>query len=379
MIKPPWAKGALLLILFWAICNGIGAQSISWNWLNGSENPTRFPTHGIQNVPGGFNTPGRIFNGQTWTAKNGDLWLFGGYGSGADTRSREGWLNDLWKFDGVNWTWISGSKEINKPGVYGTQNQPDSTSRPGGRSYGCTWVDSAGNFWLYGGTGYDADSNLGNLSDLWMYDGTDWTWVSGTKGVYEKGVYGPKGSFDSNYTPGVRSEALSWSDKEGNFYLFGGVAYDVSGTRGGSNQIWKFNGKEWAWIHGDSTANPTPHRVKIGAASKYNRPGWMANPTGAVDALGNFWLFGGYGLDKNGEKTGFLQDLWKFDGTNWTHVKGKLLVDQPGVFGAKGVSGSSYIPACRNKMTSWIDPGGNFHRLWWVQLYLWRIAIWYTQ
>src|SRR5260370_31459256 len=38
--------------------------------------------------------------------------------SGAGT---QGDLNDLWKFDGTNWTWVSGSDLINQPGVFGTK------------------------------------------------------------------------------------------------------------------------------------------------------------------------------------------------------------------------------------------------------------------
>src|SRR5690606_10048422 len=47
-----------------------------------------------------------------------------------------GYLNDLWKFDGTNWIWIAGSKEINQPGDYGTKGEPKSTNSPGARC-GC--------------------------------------------------------------------------------------------------------------------------------------------------------------------------------------------------------------------------------------------------
>jgi len=29
------------------------------------------------------------------------------------------------------------------------------------------WVDSNGNFWLFGGAGSDVEGNFGNLNDLW--------------------------------------------------------------------------------------------------------------------------------------------------------------------------------------------------------------------
>ena len=37
----------------------------------------------------------------------------------------------------------------------------------------------------------------------------------------------------------------------------------------------------------------------------------------AVDSQGNFWLFGGLGFTTTAT-AGKLNDVWKFDGTNWT-------------------------------------------------------------
>lgn len=42
-------------------------------------------------------------------------------------------LNDLWRFDGTNWAWISGSNRKLQVGVYGTLRTPDVANIPGGR------------------------------------------------------------------------------------------------------------------------------------------------------------------------------------------------------------------------------------------------------
>ena len=69
-----------------------------------------------------------------------------------------GMLNDLWKFDGTNWTWISGSNQINQPGNYGIKGVPHPDNVPGGRQYAAAWIDSSDNLLLFGGY----DNSTGN-------------------------------------------------------------------------------------------------------------------------------------------------------------------------------------------------------------------------
>jgi hypothetical protein len=60
-------------------------------------------------------------------------------------------LNDLWKFDGYNWTWVSGSKFRNHNGTYGIQGIPDESNIPPSRVGALGWTDINGNLWLFGG------------------------------------------------------------------------------------------------------------------------------------------------------------------------------------------------------------------------------------
>ena len=121
--------------------------------------------------------------------------MFGGFGY--DKNGQLGLLNDLWKFTGGNWVFVSapvpGSDTINKNGVYGTQGTRAAGNTPGSRQTAATWKDASGNLWLFGGEGNDATGTAnGVLNDLWEYDITSnqWTWVTGSNAANQDGNYG---------------------------------------------------------------------------------------------------------------------------------------------------------------------------------------------
>jgi hypothetical protein len=79
--------------------------------------------------------------------------------------SGNSYFNDLWQFDGQEWTWVSGNDQPNQEGVYGEKGVPDSNNVPGGRKAEACWVDNSGNIWIFGGSGYPANSSSpGNQS-----------------------------------------------------------------------------------------------------------------------------------------------------------------------------------------------------------------------
>ena len=152
-----------------------------WAWMSGSNTlPTSCPLGGICNWPGVYgtkgtaaagNTPGSRASTVTWTNQDGTLWLFGGNGS--DANNVAGFLNDFWKFDPAasEWTWMSGSSMLGASsaiaGVYGTLGSAAAGNLPGSRTEGVGWTDINGNFWLFGGSGSDAQGLIGYLNDLW--------------------------------------------------------------------------------------------------------------------------------------------------------------------------------------------------------------------
>jgi hypothetical protein len=229
-----------------------------WAWMSGSStedsNYTQPGVYGTLGQAGSANTPGARDLASSWTDKNGDLWLFGGQGS--DTSDKSGDLNDLWKFDTSTneWTWMGGSNTFvpldcgtyagayvcfnGEPGIYGTLGTPAAANTPGGRYGASTWMDSNGNIWLFGGPGYDAAGNYNNLNDLWQLNSTthQWTWVGGINVGTLSAVYGTLGTPAAANIPGGRGGAATWTDKNGNFWLFGGEG----GTLNYLNDMWEF-------------------------------------------------------------------------------------------------------------------------------------------
>ena len=205
------------------------------------------------------------------------------------------------------WTWVSGSNVANASGTYGTQGTAAAANVPGARYSPASWIDASGNHWLFGGSGYDSAGTVGDLNDLWKFDGTHWTWVSGSNTATAKGVYGTQGIAAAANVPGARAYAVSWIDANGNFWLFGGNGYDSAGTSGNLNDLWKFDGTHWTWVSGSNTVNASGVYGTKGAAAAANVPGARGYAASWIDG----WFFGGYGNDSTGA-VGDLNDLWKY-------------------------------------------------------------------
>jgi len=236
------------------------------------------------------------------------------------------------------WTWVSGDSTTDEAGVYGT-----SSDKPGARDSSVSWTDPDGNFWLFGGLGYDTDGISGNLNDLWKFDGAKWEMVSGDT------AYGQPGEYNEPYQPGARYWSASWTDTDGNLWLFGGFGLDTNGDEGDLNDLWKFDrsSEEWEWVSGYDT---------YGQQGESDLPGARDSAVSWTDLEGNLWLFGGYGLDMYGEE-GNLNDLWEFDTTSeeWTLVSGSDAIDEEGNY----EPGETNYPGARYGSVSWTDTEGN--------------------
>jgi N-acetylneuraminic acid mutarotase len=329
----------------------------NWTWVSGSESVSQAGIYGAKGTTAPTNMPGARNASSSCVDASGNLWLFGGSGKDS-TGTYEGTLNDLWKFDGSHWTWVSGSNATGQAGKYGTKGVPSPGNMPGARLGAVTWFDLTGNLWLFGGSGNDS-STAGDLSDLWKFDGSNWTWVSGSNTVNHAGIYGAKGIPDADNMPGARNSAVSWVDGSGNLWLFGGYGKDNTGAYGGFNDLWKFNGSNWTWMSGASTLYETGVYGTKGTPSATNMPGAHASAATWIDGSGNLWFFGGSGRDNFTGETGSLNDLWKFDGINWIWVGGSNTLDQTGLYGTIGTQAANNMPGARSGAVSWIDKSGN--------------------
>jgi N-acetylneuraminic acid mutarotase len=357
-----------------------------WTWMSGSSTvPGDY-----QGQPGVYRTvltpdtgniPGGRFSSTSWTDAKGNLWLFGGVGF--DASGDQGTLNDLWEFNTSTneWAWMGGSTSRYPSGIYGTMGTAAAGNAPGSRDGAASWTDSAGNFWLFGGHGFDAKGYLSYLNDLWEFNTStnEWAWMgggstSGSYGVelYESGVYGTLGAPATGNVPGGRCGAVSWTDSKGNLWLFGGEGYDSAGTYGFLNDLWEFNPttNQWAWMSGSITVGEYSGQPGVYGSwmspAAGNIPGGRGSAVSWIDSKNNLWLFGGVGYDSTGT-SGYLNDLWEFQPSTgeWAWMGGSQTVPgfnlgQPGVYGTLLTPSMGNTPGSRGSAVSWSDSKGNF-------------------
>jgi N-acetylneuraminic acid mutarotase len=213
-------------------------SSGEWTWMSGAKTINQNGTYGTKGTAAAANTPGSRSSAVTWVDASGNFWLFAG--GGWDSAGTLGFLNDLWKYSGGQWTWMGGSNLANQPAIYGTLGTAASTNTPAGRIQFVSWTDPAGTFWLFGGYGRDSTGSTGQLDDLWKYSGGEWTWVSGSNLNSPIGVYGTLGVSAATNLPGGRQAPVAWADSAGNLWLFGGYGYDSAGAAGELNDLWEY-------------------------------------------------------------------------------------------------------------------------------------------
>jgi hypothetical protein len=173
-----------------------------------------------------------------------------------------GYLNDLWRYIPATneWTWMSGSSNLNEIGIYGFITVPDASNKPGGRCAYTRWSDcNSGDFWLFGGFGPDANGNSGPLNDMWRYNLSNdvWTWMNGSNIVNDPGMYASLCDTSTVNMPRSRFEARScWTDQQGKFWMIGG-ATDVF-LDYFFNDLWTFDPdiNKWMGVNGSNSNNP---------------------------------------------------------------------------------------------------------------------------
>jgi N-acetylneuraminic acid mutarotase len=290
------------------------------------------------------NLPGGREGSVVWEDGSGSVWIFGGVG--ALEPGGAGLVNELWKYipSSGTWGWMGGcsSTPATDPcpiGIYGNLGEPSIANIPGARVGAVGWTDKSGNLWLLGGNGDDSAGNIGDLNDLWEFSPStnEWAWMGGSstlnacgntsngqpKYCSVGGTYGTLGVPATGNVPGSRAGAIGWTDKGGNFWLFGGSGYDSAGNEGILNDLWEFNPLSgmWTWMGGSSTVpqgcasanqcGQTGVYGTLGTPAAGNMPGARDGSVSWTDASGNLWLFGGNGYDSTGTLGG-LNDVWEF-------------------------------------------------------------------
>jgi N-acetylneuraminic acid mutarotase len=329
-----------------------------WTWMGGSNAINQEGMYGTPGIAAAGNIPGARRAAIQWTDSAGNFWLFGG--NGYDSVGTLGSLNDLWKYSAGEWTWMGGSNIANQIGTYGISGMAAAGNTPGSRDDSISWTDASGNFWLFGGYGYDSEGTLALLNDLWKYSAGEWTWVGGSSVANQIGIYGNQNAGAAANIPGARNGAVRWTDASGNFWLFGGYGYDSAGTDGYLNDLWKYSSGNWVWMGGSDVANQSGSYGTQGVGASGNVPGARYCPVGWVDTSRELWLFSGLGYGAAAGITGRLNDVWKYSGGQWTWMSGPDDNHQNGAYGTQGTAASGNSPGSRYFSVTWTDAAGNF-------------------
>ncbi len=185
-----------------------------------------------------------------------------------------------------------------------------------------------------------------------------WTWMGGSQEVDASGTFGTRGVASVANTPAARSSATSWSDAQGNLWLFGGMARGTS-----YGDLWRYSimHKTWEWVAGDPTGNEGSVHGLRGVADRHNEPGARFGSMAWLDRSGVFWVFGGVsGWD--GSHSRYLNDLWSFDPHTglWAWMGGSPEASAPGVYGTQGKEDAANWPGSRYGAVTWRDAKGQF-------------------
>lgn len=272
------------------------------------------------------------------------------------------------------WTWMKGSKQIGHVGLYGPTGIEGPSYNPAARVSASTFIDGAGNLWLYGGYNYSQAPAISLFMDVWKFNPqtNNWSLQKGNNSINDVPVYGTKGISAPANHPGGRSDAASWTDHEGNFWVFGGYGRDTNGTYGHLNDLWKFNPLtgNWTWIKGTSLADDMGSYGSQGAPSLTNNPSGRYWAVCWSEGEGNLWMYGG----ENGAI--MMADLWRYNiATNtwtWMQGAGNNTTLSP-AHGLKNFTAPSNTPGGRAASVGWTDNSGSLY------LFGGSVSSWSTQ
>lgn len=321
-----------------------------WIWVSGADTPNQSGYYGKRETAAADTIPGARSSSSGWIDAVGNLWLFGGLG--LDSQGASNAMNDLWKYSAGHWIWMGGSRfgTQTDPGIYGERGRSAPSHQPGARFAATSWVGPSGGFWLFGGIGLDGHGRNGYLSDLWRYNHGEWSWQGGSDRADRPAIYGVQNVPDPGNTPGARANATTWVDAAGQVWLFGGSTIPGN-TFTPLADLWKYSGGQWTWVSGSTTLRAPGVYGVLRQPDPANHPGARVHAVEWTDPSGNFWLFGGDGIDAHG-RAGVLSDLWRFSpgkGTapQWTWMGGPDRSDEPPAYGTLNILSPAYLPGAR--------------------------------
>ncbi len=329
-----------------------------WNWLDGSNLKNQPSNYGVRNVPAESNYPSSRELAMVWKDQRGDVYILGG--GGISNTGEWGLLQDLWRYDGTNFTWINGSQKRDQ--LTYCPFGAGSICSIGGRMDAMAWVGTDNNLYLFGGFSFhQSNPSIPQYdNNLFKYDGRSWILVKGSGLERQPGIYGLKGSPREVNIPGARVGGSTWFDpRTGTAFIFAGQGRDINGTDGFLNDLWKYENGMWVWLSGARVVNQVANYGTKSVAAATNIPGARYGAVEYFDEKNNrLCLLGGYGY--SGTNTlGRLNDMWCYSLTDqmWTWIGGSNSLNVPEVFGTLGEPSLTSYPGARDSSVSWFVDG----------------------
>lgn len=190
--------------------------------------------------------------------------------------------------------------------------------------------------------------------------GGTWVWMNGNNVYNSTGEYGTQGVPSSENCPQGVYAAAQWTDKEGNFWVFGGVP-SYTGILAGD--LWRFDPATnmWTWMNGPGSDDIDAWWGNLGVPSSLTYPGAHGYESATwTDTSGRLWLYGGYEDTQNSYQVS--DNLWVYDiGTNqWTWMGGNYICSDTATYGLLGVPDTGNSPGARYELnTTWVDKNNN--------------------
>jgi N-acetylneuraminic acid mutarotase len=161
-------------------------SSNQWTWMSGSSVVNAGAVYGIKGTATALNQPGARYGHTSWTDNSGNFWMFAGYGQDATNTGylSDVWK---FSPSTNYWTFMGGDNYVNAPFANTTRGIPSATNSPGARHYSCNWTDASGNAYILGGHNGGDLSDLWKYnisSSTWnLIRGQNGVGTYGTKGT----------------------------------------------------------------------------------------------------------------------------------------------------------------------------------------------------
>lgn len=294
------------------------------------------------NLNSTINCPGsRSSHSAFYDATANTMWIFGGYGYNSEGILT--FLNDLWKFNGFNWTQvITGCNST----VFGNYQPQFGVLCPGARkSHSMTIFPGTKIAYLFAGAGFGDGINgntplfAGALQDIWALSLLNDTWiylsgstVAGYNNSGNAGVYGTLNVSSPENQPGARFHSGLTMTDANTLWMFGGTGYGSSNSmRMPLGDLWLYYiiQNVWIWMDGYSSAVGVEYGVYpgepgiSGEVPYLYRPGSRYGHLLITDEVGNLWAGFGRGLGQQIaflNVTGELSDIWQYNPSTYRWI-----------------------------------------------------------